>query len=80
MSTVHMLNNSKDRMVETRFSLPANVFLQPNFGCGDIPSTSPESFVNGKYATLGRIKKTNHHKGDLVYFALYLHVLVDSYL
>jgi len=70
MSTVHMLNNSKDRMVETRFSLPANVFLQPNFGCGDIPSTSPESFVNGKYATLGRIKKTNHHKGNVGHKAL----------
>ena len=55
-------------MVETRFSLPANVFLQPNFGMVDIPSSSPDSFANGKYATLGRIKKPNIHKGNFIVF------------
>ena len=66
MSSMHMLNSSKDKLEETRFSLPANVFLQPNFGCVEIPTTGQEYFVTGKYATLGRIKKGNNHKGDSV--------------
>ena len=66
MSSMHMLSSSKDKLEETRFSLPANVFLQSNIGCVEIPNTSQDYFVNGKYATLGRIKKANNNKGLLV--------------
>merc|ERR1711970_1095249 len=51
-------------MGETRFSLPSNVFLQPNFGAGEMATTSPEDIMIGKYATLGRIKKKNNHKAS----------------
>merc|ERR1712106_937375 len=52
LSTLHTLNSSKERMVETRFSLPANVFLQPNFGGAERANTSSEDIMSGKYATL----------------------------
>jgi len=61
MSTMHMLNSSKERMVETRFSLPANVFLEPSFTTAKVSRTSPDDIMCVKYATLGRIKKNNNH-------------------
>ena len=62
-------------MVETRFSLPANVFLQPNFGGAERANTSPEDIMSGKYATLRPFKKNDNHKGDFrfsQYFACYV--------
>ena len=51
------LENNKDRTVETRFSLPSNVFLQPRFWEFDVNSTSTDSLVGGKYSTFENVKK-----------------------
>jgi len=50
-----------DRMMETRFSLPANVFLQPNIAVGEETNNSKAISAVGKYATLGHVKKNNCH-------------------
>ena len=50
-------------MIETRFSLPANVFLTPSYVLTSQREERPA--LHGKYATLGRVRKhSGHSKGE----------------
>ena len=68
------MSGSKERIIETRFSLPSNVFLQPNLTMSS--GTSYSSGHSGqaagnmgqnKYATLGRVRKNSgYNKGKII--------------
>ena len=59
-----MTSGSKERIIETRFSLPSNVFLHPSLSSQSSSTSSNQNPQNMKYATLGRIRKnTGYNKG-----------------
>ena len=53
---------SSERMIETRFSLPANVFLTPSYVLTS-HNNQGGSFLHGKYATLGKVGRSSGYSG-----------------
>ena len=53
---------TSERMIETRFSLPANVFLSPSYVLTAHNNEGP-AFLHGKYATLGKVRKSSGYSG-----------------
>lgn len=63
-ANIQELPASSDRMIETRFSLPANVFLTPSYVVTSHREGQGAPVIHGKYATLGRVRKhSGYSKG-----------------
>ena len=65
-------------MIETRFSLPANVFLTPSYVLTQQREEGP-GLVHGKYATLGRVRKHSAHSKCKMELSTKLYLIWDFY-